>query len=286
MILRILYSLLLILIFCGCNDIELYDFEVLKSTQSEPNSELIISDDIVLAYLSLNSFELNLNVEINDNIDLSKVKTIGVVYGNFENPILSDNSITSNTTNNRIQITIPELKPDTEYFIRGFIISQNQIIYSSNNIYIVTPSNSLTVGNEIDCSSLENINSLIYPYGFYNSTPWLISDDFCQEPPCWTTGQSHGGYVSFNLYNERSGFMELWVNSYDPGYNNIIPTIKINGTQMNNIEIIGGNQSSFYFTKIRVNDISAGNLNVNIEFEENKSKIKSFSIDEIKFYYN
>ena len=69
MTLRTLYSLLLILIFCGCNDIELYDFEVLKSTQSEPNSELIISDDIVLAYLSLNSFELNLNVEINDNMN-------------------------------------------------------------------------------------------------------------------------------------------------------------------------------------------------------------------------
>lgn len=279
-------SLLLILTIYGCNDIELYDFEVLKSTQSEPNSELLTSDDIILTYLSLRSFELNLNIEINANIDISRLKTIGVVYGNFENPILSDNDVTTNTINRNTNISISDLKPNTEYYIRGYIISQNQIIYSSENMYIVTPSNSLIVGSEIDCSSLENVESLIYPYGYNNSTPWLVTSDFCQEPPCWTTGQSHGGYVSFNLYNERSGFMELWVNSYDPGYNNIIPTIRINDTQMNNIEIVGGNLSSFYFTKIRVNNIYAGNLKIDIEFVENRSKIKRFSIDEIKLYYN
>jgi hypothetical protein len=280
------YSILFILINYGCDDIEIYDFEVLRNNELNLNSEKITSNDIILNYLSLNSFELNLNVEINYNIDTSKLKAIGVVYGNYEDPILSDNDVSTNSINRNTNFRISELSPNTEYFIRGFIITKNQIMYSSENLYVVTPSNNLIVGNELDCSSLNNVSSLNYPYGSNNSSTWFISETLCQEPPCWTTGQSHGGYVSFNVYNERTGFIELWVNSYDPGYNNIIPTIKINETKMNNIEIIGGNQSSFYFTKIRVNNVYAGNLKVDIEFEENNTKIKRYSIDEIKFYYN
>lgn len=280
------YSILFILINYGCDDIEIYDFEVLRNNELNLNSEKITSNDIILNYLSLNSFELNLNVEINYNIDTSKLKAIGVVYGNYEDPILSDNDVSTNSINRNTNFRISELSPNTEYFIRGFIITKNQIMYSSENLYVVTPSNNLIVGNELDCSSLNNVSSLNYPYGSNNSSTWFISETLCQEPPCWTTGQSHGGYVSFNVYNKRTGFIELWVNSYDPGYNNIIPTIKINETKMNNIEIIGGNQSSFYFTKIRVNNVYAGNLKVDIEFEENNTKIKRYSIDEIKFYYN
>jgi hypothetical protein len=280
----IIYLFLIITI--SCEDISIYDESVIINPQTESN-ETITTLDLSLAYVSLqdNSFKLKLN--LSNNIDTNNVIDFGVVYSTtIENPTLLDLRISSSNLRQSNLIEIVNLESAKNYFIRGYIITNEGVIYSTDNLNIITPTEGAVLIKEIDLSSLQNINSMTYPYGANSSSAWQISTTNCQEAPCITSNQSHGGFIEFNTSIPSSGYLEFWVNSFNPGYNNIIPKVIINGVANNDIEILSTNNSSFYFTKLRVNNIYAGFLNVNIEFVENRNLVTSYIIDEIKFYNN
>ena len=248
------------------------------------SNEIDTTLDLTLAYVSLqeNSFKFKLN--ISNNVNLDDILNFGVVYGANENPTLLDSRINSSNVTQSNLVEILNLEPSKNYFIRGFIITNQGVIYSKENINIITPAEGTKLIKEIDLSSLQNIISMTYPYGSNSSSAWQISTNNCVEIPCITTNQSHGGFIEFNTNIPTSSNLEFWVNSFNPGYNNIIPKVTINGVVFSDIEIMSTNNSSFYFTKLKVNNIYAGNLNVNIDFEENRNLIIPYTIDEIKFY--
>ena len=281
---NLLFIFLAMISIC-CDNISIYDESIVIDSQIDSN-EIITTLDINLAYVSLqeNSFKLNLNLTNNINID--DVLNFGVVYGTSENPTLQDLRVNSTNISQSNLIEIENLEVSQNYFIRGFIITSAGVIYSSENLNIITPSQGAVLIKEIDLSSLQYINSLTYPYGTYSSSTWQISTTNCVEAPCITSGQSHGGFIEFNTNITTSGYLEFWVNAFNPGYNNPIPKVTINGIVYPNIEILSTNNSSFYFSKLRIGNIYAGNINVKIDFEENRNQIKSYTIDEIKFYNN
>lgn len=107
-------------------------------------------------------------------------------------------------------------------------------------------------------------------------------------PPTSSTGNlsitSGTHYVSFTRSFSNSGYIEFWANSYNPGSNNIIPTISINNGPGVFASVIGGQTSSFNFIQLRSQLIPAGNNTIKIQFNGSNS---IFKIDEISFFeYN
>lgn len=278
-------ALILFVVSISCNDISIYDESVVIKSQTESN-ETITTLDITLAYVSLqeNSFKLKLN--LSNNIGIDNILDFGVVYGSSENPTLLDSRLNSSNVSQSNLIEIANLEAAQNYFIRGFIITNEGVIYSTDNLNIITPTQGAVLIKEIDLSSLQFINSLIYPYGANSATTWQITTTDCVEVPCITSNQSHGGFIEFNTNIPTSGYLEFWVKSFNPGYDNIIPEVTVNGVILSDIEVISSNTSSFYFTKLRVNNIYAGNITVKIDFLENRNQIRTHKIDEIKFYTN
>lgn len=281
---NILFYFLVTISIC-CDDISIYDESVVINAHTESN-EIVTTLDLSLVYVSLQENVFKLKLNLSNNINLDNILNFGVVYGANENPTLLESKINSSNVTQSNLIEIVNLEASKNYFIRGFIITNHGVIYSKDNLNIITPAKGEVLIKEIDLSSLQNISSMTYPYGSNSSSAWQISTNNCVEIPCITTNQSHGGFIEFNTNIPTSSYLEFWVNSFDPGYNNIIPKVKINGVVISDIEIISTNNSSFYFTKLRVNNIYAGILNVNIDFEENRNRIISYTIDEIKFYKN
>jgi hypothetical protein len=92
-------------------------------------------------------------------------------------------------------------------------------------------------------------------------------------------GSNH--YVQFNRNFITQGYIEFWVNTYNPGYNNLIPVISVNGAAIGNATMVGGQQSSFYWMKVRSPIMQAGNNTIRILLSGSYYVLK---VDEIEFY--
>ena len=241
-----------------------------------------------MSYVSLQSNSLRLSVDLNSNIDQNTIIELGVVYSRNENPILSDNKISSNTIDYSNIIDVVNLDYGQHYFFKSYIITDIGVLYSLNQIEIFIPENGPVMTSQNNFSVLDGIVSQIYPYGTNATGPWFVTNSDCVEAPCITTGQSYGGFVEFNSENPSNGYFEFWIKTFDPGYPNRIPKIEINGVETSDIEIVDGSAStgSFSFIKLRVNNVSAGNINITIDFEEFSNRIITYTLDEFKFYTN
>jgi aryl-phospho-beta-D-glucosidase BglC (GH1 family) len=71
------------------------------------------------------------------------------------------------------------------------------------------------------------------------------------------------------------------LNTYNPGYNNLIPVIVVNGAAIGNAEVIGGQTSSFNWMKVRSPLMAAGNNTIKILFSGSYYVLK---VDEINFF--
>lgn len=269
----------------SCDNVNLYDESVIINNELE-NPETISTEDLNLSYVSLENNVLRLSVELTSNINLNKVIELGLVYSTEEIPNITDIKISSNTISISNNIDIINLADGQNYFFKAYVITNQGVLYSINQIEINIPETGPVITSQNDFSSLDNIESLFYPYGPYVEGPWEITTSNCIDGSCITTGQSYGGYIIFTSENPSNGYFEFWVNTFDPGYNNRIPKIEINGVETTDIDIVGGDTSSFEFMKLRVNNVYAGNITLKIDFEAFTNRIITYTIDEFKFYAN
>jgi hypothetical protein len=147
----------------------------------------------------------------------------------------------------------------------------------------------VSVGNNT-CASLNGITSLYYgmngtsaPWGLsgvgYSGTCWVAPDPNNSGQLGTVVGANH--YVQFNRNFLNQGYIEFWVNTSNPGYNNLIPVIAVNGSGIGNATMIGGQQSSFYWMKVRSPIMPAGNNTIKILLSGSYYVLK---IDEIEFF--
>jgi len=145
------------------------------------------------------------------------------------------------------------------------------------------------VGSE-PCGSLNGVTSLYYGMNG-TSAPWGISSNG-HSGSCWAApdpnnsgqlgtavGSNH--YVSFSRNFTDNGYIEFWVNTYNPGYDNLIPVISVNNVSIGNATIIGGGTSSFDWMKVRSPQISAGNNTIKITLNGSYYIMK---VDEISYF--
>jgi len=92
-------------------------------------------------------------------------------------------------------------------------------------------------------------------------------------------GSNH--YIKFNRTFANQGYIEFWVNTYNPGFNNLIPVIVVNGSAVGGATVIGGQTSSLYWMKVRSPVFPAGNNNIKFLLSGSYYVLK---IDQIDFY--
>ena len=216
------------------------------------------------------------------------VTSRGVCWGTTANPTIA-NSFTNNGTGiGTFTSSITGLTPATTYYVRAYATNSVGTAYGNQVSFITTaPSASLISTN--NCNSLNGITSL---YSGMNSTSavWGMSSSG-YSGSCWVApdplnsgnlGTAVGThFVQFSHTFSNNGYIEFWLNTYNPSYNNVFPTIFIDGIPQATPMMIGGNPSSFYFMKVQSSNISAGAHTIKIQFV---GSYYIFKIDEIDFY--
>lgn len=219
----------------------------------------------------------------------SAVTQRGVCWSTNPNPTIANNIVNSGTGIGSFTSTLANLNATTSYYVRAYAINGVGTAYG-NQISFTTPTPvAVSVGNNT-CASLNGITSLYYgmngttaPWGLstvgYSGTCWVAPDPNNSGQLGTVVGANH--YVQFNRNFLSQGYIEFWVNTSNPGYNNLIPSISVNGSVIGNATMIGGQQSSFYWMKVRSPIIPAGNNTIKILLNGSYYVLK---IDEIEFF--
>jgi hypothetical protein len=95
------------------------------------------------------------------------------------------------------------------------------------------------------------------------------------------TGPVGVHFVQFTRSFGNNGFITFWLKTHNPGYNNVFPTVYIDGVAQSTPTMTGGQISSFYFMRVQSANISAGFHTIKIEFTCN---YRDIYVDEIEFY--
>ena len=219
----------------------------------------------------------------------SAVTQRGVCWSTNPNPTIANNIVNSGTGIGSFTSTLTNLNATTSYYARAYAINGVGTAYG-NQISFTTPTPvAVSVGNNT-CASLNGITSLYNgmngtsaPWGLsgtgYSGTCWVAPDPNNSGQLGTVVGANH--YVQFNRNFLSQGYIEFWVNTSNPGYNNLIPVIAVNGSGIGNATMIGGQQSSFYWMKVRSPIIPAGNNTIKILLSGSYYVLK---IDEIEFF--
>ena len=218
----------------------------------------------------------------------SAVISRGLCYSLSQSPTLSDNVIYSGNGSGNYTANLTGLNSSTTYYLRAFATNGNGTAFGNQvSLTTLNPPPVLVYTN--NCNSLNSISSL---YSGMNGTtaPWgLTSNGY--NGGCWVApdpnkagnlGTAVGThFVEFSKTFTKNGYIVFWLNTNNPGYNNILPNIYIDGVSQGNPTMIGGQLSSFYFMQVKTDDISAGSHTIKIEFT---GSYYDFYIDEINFY--
>jgi hypothetical protein len=219
----------------------------------------------------------------------SAVTQRGVCWGTNQNPTMADNITNDGTGIGSFTSSLTNLSANTTYYTRAYAINGVGTAYGNQKIFTTPSPVAVSVGNNT-CASLNGITSSYHgmngtsaPWGLsgvgYSGTCWVAPDPNNSGQLGTVVGANH--YVQFNRNFLNQGYIEFWVNTSNPGYNNLIPNIEVNGSATGNATMIGGQQSSFYWMKVRSPILPAGNNTIKILLSGSYYVLK---IDEIEFF--
>ena len=218
----------------------------------------------------------------------STVTQRGVCWSTNQNPTIADNITTNGSGSGSFTSSITSLNSNTTYYSRAYATNGVGTAYG-NQINFTTPMQTALLVDSNNCESLIGITSLYYGLNG-TSHPWDLSNDgysgecWVAPDPSFSSGLSSGAenYVQLNRNFIAQGYIEFWVNAYNPGYTNQIPVISVNGSASVNATMVAGQSSSFYWMKVRSPIMQAGNNSIRIYVSGNN--IQVLKVDEIEFY--
>lgn len=219
----------------------------------------------------------------------SPVTQRGICWSTSSSPTLVNESVISGSGLGAFTSVMSTLAPSTVYYVRSFATNSVGTSYG-NQISFNTSTPVAALSEFIDCTSLVGVSSLYYGMngtsttwglstGGYNGSCWIAPNPNYSGQLGTVVGANH--YVEFSHVFTNSGYVEFWVNTYNPGNNNLVPVIAVDGVAIGNATIIDGQASSFYWMKVRSPEISAGSNNVKILLSGSYFILK---LDEIAVY--
>jgi|LauGreDrversion4_2_1035121.scaffolds.fasta_scaffold32838_1 hypothetical protein len=203
-------------------------------------------------------------------------------------PGLDDEVYDSGSGEGEFSVALQDLNPETMYYIRAFATNELGTAFGEQVSFTTNAPPPAVIG-ENSCSSLSGVTS---QYGGMNGTSgsWGIGSSG-YSGSCWQAPNPNAGgqlgtaigthYVEFNRTFDNNGFIEFWLTTYNPGYDNLIPSITVDGVVQPAPAVVGGGTSSFDWMKVRTANISGGNHLIRITFT---GSYYIFKIDEIDFY--
>lgn len=203
-------------------------------------------------------------------------------------PDLNDEVFTAGPGTGSFTASLTDLTPETTYFVRAYATNEMGTGFGEEVSFTTEPPPP-TLVDENNCGSLSGTTSV---YGGMNGTSgnWGVGSGgysgSCWEAPNPSAAGQLGTaigthYVQFDRTFESNGFIEFWLNTYNPGYNNIFPSITVDGVGQPPPEKINGGSSGFEWMQVRSADISAGTHTIRITFS---GSYYVFRLDEFDFY--
>ena len=219
----------------------------------------------------------------------SPISQRGVCWSTNQNPTIADNSTTNGSGVGIFSSSLSNLTPNTTFYVRAYASNGNGIAYGNQRSFI-TNSPPIYLVDSLNCDNLNGISSIYYGLngtsaswgvsgGGYSGLCWRAPDPNNTGNLSQVIGFDH--FVSMNQTFVNQGFMEFWVNTYNSGFNNLIPKIYVNGNLIGSALIIGGQLPSTYWLKVRTPTIPSGVNNIKVSFDSNYYILK---VDEIKFF--
>ena len=213
----------------------------------------------------------------------------GVCWSTSQNPTIANSFTVSGSGLGPFTSSLTGLNVNTTYYVRAFATNSTGTAYGNQISFTTSSPAPVLVGTE-SCNSLTGVSSMYNgmngtssSWGIsstgYNGQCWVAPDPNNSGQLGTVVGANH--YVQFNRNFSNDGYIEFWVNTYNPGYNNLTPVISVNGAGIGNATVIGGQSSSFYWMKVRSPTFQAGNNTIRILLSGSYYVLK---IDEIEFY--
>ena len=226
----------------------------------------------------------NLNASVTDDGG-ADITQKGFVYNTTGAPDMNDNLVISGSSGNTISANLQVLAPSTKYYVAAFATNAGGTTVGSPVSFTTT---SGTLVNKINCSSLTGITAKFEYWSgtVYSWTDWTISSSGYSGSCLYADNGNKpalGGYVQFFQNFTAPGFIRFWVNTPNPGYNNRIPTVYIDGIAQTEPTMIAGQASSFYWAQYQSQQIGSGNHTIRLDWSRT-GMYYYYKLDEIEVY--
>lgn len=215
---------------------------------------------------------------INDSTVLGD---IGFVYSQDPNVNILNADFITGSGAPIFSANLTGLLPETKYYFRAYVEDAGTIYYG-NEVSFTTSEAQLSIVNTIPCNTLSGVNSLLSQLG-PGPDEWDISTNG-YEGNCWFADDAYGiNWVEFQISLVNEGLLKFWVQTFNPGYSNKLPTIYVDGISIGEALQVGGDQSSWNFMQVETPLIDAGAHLLRIEINTG-SVYNDISVDEIEIY--
>lgn len=212
----------------------------------------------------------------------------GLCYSEQPSSTINELLVSAGSGNANFTCQIPDLNPNTTFNVRLFVTLDNTTIYGNEQSFN-TLTNPVSLVTTYDCSSLSGFTT--YYEGMNNSYgAWGLSgsgyDGSCLIAPNPNNSGNLGStvglhYIELATNFNNNGFIELWLNTFKRGNNNLIPQIYVDGFEQTSPEVAGGGTLSFDWMKIQTSEISSGQHTITIIFSASYYVLK---IDDMEQY--
>ena len=250
-------------------------------TTKDPTKPIL--SGVSVSSITSNSCSLNASILDFGGADIIEK---GFLYSTKGAPSINDTKVLTTGTNSDIKKDLNGLKASTQYFVSAFATNSKETSITPA-INFSTAAESLRYGN--NCNSLDGV---IAKFEYWSGTnyswaDWTINSNGYLGS-CYYADNGNksalGGYVQFTQNFASEGFIRFWINTFNAGSNNRIPTIIVDGVAQGPATLIAGQASSFYWARYQSPLISSGFHTIRLDWSRTGQHYY-YKVDEIEVYY-
>ncbi|TKS55840.1 hypothetical protein [Mesohalobacter halotolerans] len=148
---NLIVLIVLLLGLSSCSEIDVYDESVIvNNALNNDEDEPLITQDITVSYVTsidngLDNNTLRLLVNLSPNIDLEAIIDLGLVYSEEQNPNLSDTKVSATSIQESNTIDVEQLIEGQTYYFRAYMITNQGVFYSSDEVAATVPETDCTI---------------------------------------------------------------------------------------------------------------------------------------------
>ncbi|MFM7195360.1 MAG: hypothetical protein ACKOYP_11360 [Bacteroidota bacterium] len=218
----------------------------------------------------------------------SGVTERGIVWSTTQQPDLSASKVTAGSGTGDFSAVLSGLTQKTTYYVRAYAVNSVGTSYGAQATFTTTEPQPVLVETN-GCSSTSGYTTaFIYWTGTqYAQASWTIAaggySGNCLRAVNPNAGNALGGYVEFSRTFSNPGYLRFWINTYNPGYNNRVPDVYVDGVLQTDPTMTAGNASAFYWMQLKTANIAAGTHTIRLDWTR-VGQFYDYLLDEIELW--